>query len=237
MLVFIDESGDARAFALARRPSSPSRWHGFGLKPALLRGAKPHYARRMNALPPARPQLRRFTTADVLAMIEAGVLGRDEKLELIEGELYVLSPKHNRHEITKRRLMRHFARALSDRLELGVEQTLYLSADPKDRTFLEPDLMVVPSGLAPEDTRPADTLLVIEVADSTIDYDLKRKAKVYARCGAPCLWVVDTNVNVTHVLAEPTGDTYASVEVVNADEPLTAPFDPPITVRLADLVR
>jgi Uma2 family endonuclease len=191
----------------------------------------------MNAISPPHPQLRRFTTADVLAMIEAGVLSRDEKLELIEGELYVLSPKHNRHEIYKRRLATRFARMLSDAQELGVEQTLYLSDDPKDNTFLEPDLMVVPAGQLPEDTRPSDTLLVIEVADMSLDYDLKRKAAIYARHGAPCLWVIDASVNVAYVLTAPAGNSYASVEIVNADEPLTAPFDPSITVRLADLVR
>src|SRR5215813_13459340 len=85
----------------------------------------------------------RFTTADVIRMVETGLLGRDQRVELIEGELAMMSPKHNRHEWLKARLNVWLARRLPPGLVLAVESTLYLAA----QTFVEPDIMTYPEDI------------------------------------------------------------------------------------------
>ena len=166
-------------------------------------------------------------------MLEAGVLGREEKLELIEGELYVLSPKHNRHEKIKLGLVRFFAKKLSEDIQLGVETTLYFDDD----TFVEPDLHMFPINVPTDKVKGPDVLLAIEVSDSTLGYDLKRKPPVYARFGVAELWVIDAQNGITHIHTDPEPDGYAKIEIRNADETLVAPFDSAIALRLADLIK
>ena len=95
---------------------------------------------------------RRFTVAEVEAMVAAGVMEEDERLELIGGELVPMSPKGNRHEVVKVALLRRWYRIAPDDLDLAPETTFRLSED----TYLEPDVVIYPraTGLAGADERP-----------------------------------------------------------------------------------
>src|ERR1700733_5329601 len=92
---------------------------------------------------------RRFTVAEVEAMVAAGVMEEDERVELIGGELVPMSPKGNQHEVGKIALLRRWYRMARDDLDLAPETTFRLSED----TYLEPDVVVYPSGLEPKDLR------------------------------------------------------------------------------------
>lgn len=156
----------------------------------------------MNALatfPPRPDDLRRFTTAEVFRMIEAGVIDEDENIELIEGEIYRLSPKHNRHEFAKNRLIRWLNRRLPDQYGLWVESTRYLADD----TFVEPDISITRDDLPSDKARGTDLLLAVEVADTSPRKDLVLKARVYARHGVADYWVVDAERNRVIVHREP----------------------------------
>jgi Uma2 family endonuclease len=78
---------------------------------------------------------RRFTVAEVEAMVAAGVMEEDERVELIGGELVPMSPKGNHHEVLKTALLRRWYRLAPDHLDLTPETTFRLSED----TYLEPD--------------------------------------------------------------------------------------------------
>ncbi len=174
---------------------------------------------------------RAFTVADVRAMVKVGIMDEDEPVELWEGEFVPMNSKYNRHEIWKQKLTRILARALPDDMGFGVEPSLYLS----DITFVEPDLLIYRGGLLPEDVRGPDCLLVIEVADSSINRDLKAKARLYAKYGVRHYWVLDAERRRAHLMTEPEAEAYGRVEVVEADGDVTLPFDPALTIRLADL--
>ena len=83
---------------------------------------------------------RSFTVAEILRMQDAGIISEEENFELIEGEIVPMQAKTHIHELIKSALNIAIVRALPDRLWLGVETTIYLSAD----TFVEPDLVVYP---------------------------------------------------------------------------------------------
>src|SRR6202163_196110 len=83
---------------------------------------------------------RAFTVADIARMIEAGIIGEDEKFELIEGEIVMMAAKGIAHERIKSALVIAVVRALPDHLTVGVEVTLRLT----DTVMLEPDIAVFP---------------------------------------------------------------------------------------------
>jgi Uma2 family endonuclease len=188
----------------------------------------------MNA--PVRPSAdlprRLFTTQDVFRMVEAGVMQSDENVELIQGELVVMAAKKNDHEIFKSALIRWLARKASDDLTLGVETTLYLA----EMLFVEPDLMLYPRALKPQDLSGSDVTLLIEVSDDSLSRDLGLKASIYADHGVRDYWVVDVAARRVIVHRDPTDEGYRLVETLEADTEASALLAPELTVRLADLL-
>jgi len=146
-------------------------------------------------------------------MIEAGIIGEDEKFELIEGEIVMMAAKGTAHERIKSALIVAIARALPDHLTLGAETTLRLTST----ILIEPDIAVLPrelfrksaSGFAQLD--PGEAHLVIEVAPTSLAYDKTLKAPLYARQRVKEYWVIDANERVTWVHTEPRSDCWSSI--------------------------
>ncbi|MCR9120640.1 MAG: Uma2 family endonuclease [Phyllobacteriaceae bacterium] len=161
---------------------------------------------------------RAFTVSDVVRMVEAGVLGRDERFELIGGEIVPMSPKGIRHERLKQWLNEQLIRGLPTHLQTIPETTFYLSED----TFIEPDFVVYPAESGLEKLSPETCLLAIEVADSSLSYDLGRKARLYAEFVIGELWVFDVNAMQVTVHRQPRDGEFGSVERHRFDTTLAA---------------
>lgn len=174
---------------------------------------------------------RAFTVEEVWAMQRAGILDEDSRFELWEGELVPMSPKPNRHEIWKESLARTLYRRLGDDVAVFIEPSLYLS----DTTFIDPDILVRRRGPLPEDVRGPDVLLIIEVADTSLQKDLNPKARLCARYGVRHYWVLDAENRRAHLMTGPGAEGYAKTEIVEQDGSVTLPFEPAMTLRLADL--
>jgi Uma2 family endonuclease len=143
-------------------------------------------------------------------MAEAGILGERDRVELVEGELVAMSPIGSLHAGTVNALNRLLVGAVGDRGLVAVQNPIQLD----DRTEPEPDVAVLRPRA--DDYRsvipgPGDVLLVVEVADTSLDYDRAVKAPLYARHGIPELWVVDLAAGEVEVCRAPAGDRYASV--------------------------
>ncbi|SRR5579871_2259026 len=179
---------------------------------------------------------RAFTVDDISRMIEAGIIGEDEKFELIEGEIVMMASKGIAHERIKSALLIAVSRALPDDLTMGVEVTLRLT----DTTMLEPDIAVFPkrlftkssSGFAQLD--PGEAILVIEVAGSSLAYDKGLKARLYARHRVREFWVVDANERTTWVHTGPSGDGWSSVVKRGPHDALTTSALPGFSVSLSE---
>jgi Uma2 family endonuclease len=174
---------------------------------------------------------RAFTVREVVRMQEAGVVGPDERLEVVDGELLPTSPKGARHEVLKRRLLRHLVLAAPDALAVVPEAGWQLD----EMLYLEPDLLVFPETVPFADVRGADALLVVEIADSTLGYDLGRKPALYADAGVREYWVVDAVTRETHVHLNPVRGGYADVRAYGPEIALRPTLAPALAVRLADL--
>lgn len=183
------------------------------------------------------PSRRLFTVDDVRRMTEAGVLGEEENFELVEGELIMMASKSLAHENIKAALNLALARAAPDGYYIGVESTAQLS----NVTMLEPDLTVISQEVYKGDPasyaqpRAEDVLLVIEVAVSSLAYDRRTKARLYARHGFREFWVIDAKKRVTWVHKGPQGEGWASIVKRGPDEELTTQSLPNFSIRLADI--
>ncbi len=174
---------------------------------------------------------RRWTVAEIEAMVAGGILLEDERFELIGGEVVPMSPKGNQHELVKKALQRFWFPRLPAEIELITETTLRIDADH----FLEPDFLFWPRSIPLKDVSAGNALLIVEVSDSSLGYDLGRKADLYASLGLAELWVIDAVRRVTHVHTGPASAGYAQKREVAPDIPLDPGFAPRLAVRLADL--
>jgi Uma2 family endonuclease len=180
---------------------------------------------------------RAFTVEDVCRMIEAGVLGEDERFELVEGDLVMMSAKGYAHERIKNALNITIVRALPKGMTMGVEMTVQFN----ENTILEPDLAVFKeSALVKSDANfsqilPGQLLLAIEVAVSSLAYDRGLKARLYAHYGVQEFWVVDANERITWMHTGPSDNGWSSIVKRGPDEALATPTLPNFSLRLADV--
>ena len=165
---------------------------------------------------------RAFTIADMERMVTAGILDPDERIELIAGALVPMSAKGSRHESIKTGIVLRWGRSCPPGFAFSPETGLRL--DP--RNYLEPDFIVFSRAKRLAETRGPDVLLAVEVADSSLDYDLRRKPLVYAAFGICELWVIDAARRVVHRHTEVTPDGYAEITTCDADERLAPSHAP-----------
>ncbi|MCU0882073.1 MAG: Uma2 family endonuclease [Hyphomonadaceae bacterium] len=174
---------------------------------------------------------RGFAVADVMRMIEMGIVGEDEAIELIDGEILPLAPETSRHVLIKNRLARVLGRTLPLDLFVATDSTLYLS----ERTFVEPDIYVVADHADVVNTPASQVLLLIEIARSSSDRDHTAKAALYARHGVQDYWVIDAVTLTTSVFRDPVDGAYGNVQEIPADQPVTALLINGLTVTMQSL--
>jgi Uma2 family endonuclease len=174
---------------------------------------------------------RRFTVAELEQMTAAGILDEDERIELIGGEIVPMSPKGNQHEILKTTLNLYWARKLPDDILFATETTFRLTPD----TYLEPDFVFYPKATGIRGLNAETARLVVEIADSSLGYDLGIKAGLYARFGIRELWVIDAVKLQTRIHTDPSSGGYRSIVVRLSSEQLVPQQIPALAVTLAAL--
>ena len=164
-------------------------------------------------------------------MVAAGILQEDERIELIGGEVVPMSPKGNRHELLKAALTVYWARRLPDDHMVVTETTFRFTAD----TYLEPDFVFYPKASGLKQLSAATAALVVEVADSSLGYDLGMKAGLYAGFGIAELWVIDAVRLKTRIHRDPTASGYRSLSDLKPDDQLEPLLLPSLAVTLSKL--
>jgi len=154
------------------------------------------------------PRRHRITVDEYHRMAEVGLLAPDARVELIEGAIFDLPSLENPHMATVSRLLRLLVIAVGGRGIVQCQGGIRLGnySEP------QPDFAIVKPREDFYQHQPrwaADTLLAIEVSDSSLRYDLKTKMPLYARHGVPELWVLDLSRRQLHAFREPTDTGYA----------------------------
>jgi Uma2 family endonuclease len=157
----------------------------------------------------------RFTAEDFHRMAQAGILGEDDRVELIEGQVVEMPPIGSPHAGTVNYLTAAFVRGLGDRAVVSPQHPVRLS----DLSEPQPDVAILrPRVDSYRDShpRPEDVLLLVEVADTSVEFDRTVKLPLYARVGIPEYWLVDLQRGVLEVYRSPEGDRYAEVQELAA---------------------
>jgi Uma2 family endonuclease len=174
---------------------------------------------------------RRFTVAELEAMVAAGILGEDERIELIGGEVVPMSPKGNHHEVLKHALNLFWATRLPEHLTFTPETTFRLKTD----TYLEPDFVFYDKATGIKGLDGKTAHFVVEIADTSYSYDIGRKAALYASFGIPELWVIHAVTLETRIHRKPSLTGYQSMIDLPRDQELMPQIAPELTVTLAQL--
>lgn len=174
---------------------------------------------------------RRFSVAELEQMTEAGILLEDERIELIGGEIVPMSPKGNQHEVLKAALNLYWAKRLPKGLLFVTETTFRLDPD----SYLEPDFVFYPAADGIKGLTAATARLVVEVADSSLRYDLGRKASLYAAFGIAELWVIDAVRLETRTHRHPTPTGYSSIQDWPPGQRLIPEVEAALAVTLSEL--
>ncbi len=136
------------------------------------------------------PQPHRYTTADYHRMGEAGIIAPDVRVELIQGEIIDMTPIGSGHAGLVKHLNKIFIQTVGDAVVVGVQDPVVLD----DFSEPEPDLALLrfrEDFYTKSHPRPEDVLLIVEVADTTLQYDREIKLPLYAHAGIPEVWLVD----------------------------------------------
>lgn len=182
----------------------------------------------------ARPH--QFTVADFHRMAAAGILNEDSRVELIRGQIIDMAPIGAPHLNMVNRLTRLLPAILGDLGILSVQNPVRLD----DGSEPQPDVAVLkprPEEYETATPRAADVLLVIEVAETSIDDDRAVKAPLYAGSGIPEYWIVNIVDRVVEVYRQPENGQYLQTRRVCADGMLDVLMVPGNTLPATDLLR
>jgi Uma2 family endonuclease len=161
----------------------------------------------------------RLSVDDYHRMAESGILGPDDRVELLEGEILDMSPIGSLHAALVRVLARWLGSIAGDRAIVAVQDPIRLD----DASEPQPDIAILkarPDCYASAHPGPEDVLLVVEVAETSLGYDLGVKVPLYARHGIPEVWVVDAVGRIAHRFLDPGAAGYRLHEEIPSSGPL-----------------
>ena len=156
-------------------------------------------------------QRRLFTVQEYHLMSEAGIFGEDDRVELIEGEILEMAAISPRHATCVRRLIGQFRQIPEELAILDVQNPIQLT----ERTEPQPDVVLLQPRsdyYATAHPIPSEVLLLVEVSDSTVDFDRDVKVPNYARSGIREVWLWDLEGNCLEVYRNPTANSYTSMQ-------------------------
>ena len=178
----------------------------------------------------------RFTVNDYYRMAEAGILTEDDRVELLDGEIVEMAPIGSRHAACVERLNWLLKERITEHVEgIRIQQPVRLSTDAEP----QPDVAVVrfrEDFYRLRHPGPDEILLLIEVADSSLEIDRAIKLPRYAKSGVPVVWIVDLNAETVEVATGPGYDGFNSQQVMKGKDLLVLPLASPTVIAVSDIL-
>lgn len=148
-----------------------------------------------------------WSREDYEDLVARGVFGPEDKIELLDGKLITMAAQNSAHR-TALNLVRVYLdgiAALAQPAHVSVQSPVAIGG----RSLPEPDLAVI-SGTIRDyaDHHPSSAILIVEVADTSLEHDRGPKLRAYARAGIPEYWIVNLVDHVVEVYREPSGERY-----------------------------
>lgn len=164
--------------------------------------------------PPQPPQPVRFTVQDYHRLVDLGFLGEDDHIELIRGELIRTAARGTAHDACITRLLRVLLPSIGERATLQCQSPITIASDGEP----EPDFAIVQNredDYASAHPTAKETLLVIEVADSSLEYDRTVKLALYAEAAIPHYWLFNVIDRTLEAYSEPAQITPGQFDYLN----------------------
>jgi Uma2 family endonuclease len=177
----------------------------------------------------------RFSVDDYEQMIEFGILTENDRVELIRGEILKKMPIGDPHIASVNRLNYLFNRQVGNAAIVSVQNPIRLAdSEPEpDLALLQPRADFYASGKP----QPGDILLLIEVADTTLDYDRDTKRSLYAQAGIQEYWIVNLTEGCVEVYRQPQPDgTYRDVQTRRPGEQVEVVALPGVSLAVGDIL-
>lgn len=178
---------------------------------------------------------RKLTADEYQRMGEAGIIGEDERVELLDGELYAMPPIGDDHVGSTISLTYFLSLRVGERALVSVQNPIRLS----DYSEPEPDVAL----LRPRDDfyrkgriQPQDILLLIEVARSSLDFDRASKLPRYAAAGIIEVWIANLVARRIEVYREPHGDYYAYTQILGPGESVSPMALPDVVLEVDEIL-
>jgi len=171
-----------------------------------------------------QPAPRKWTREEYYRMAETGILGPGDHVELIEGEIVnKVSPQNTPHAQAIRLLTKALITSFGPEFDFGIQLPMSIEGDSDP----EPDAVVTRFGgrrFLDQHPTPADVVLAVEIADSSLGFDRGRKARLYSRAGVQDYWIVNLVDRQIEVMTNPIDEHgYRTTIVYRAGETIQPP--------------
>ncbi len=176
---------------------------------------------------------RLWTVHEYYWMEELGILNPEERTELVNGEVMLMAAKRPAHSAITKRATDYLRKLLSGIGDIRIQEPIHLS----DNSEPEPDIAVVQidaRDYVDHHPVPSEIFLVIEVADTTLNYDRKKKASAYAKASITDYWVVDVNGEQVYIFrdSEPVTGVYTQKSIMGSSKTVRMLAFPEVEVEL-----
>ena len=178
---------------------------------------------------------RLFNVDEYYAMADAGILAPDERVELIDGEIIPMSPIGDRHAYSVDELNELLITRLRGRARVRSQNPIR----PGSRLEVQPDVAILrqrEDGYSSGHPGPDDVLLIIEVSDSTLDYDRNVKLSIYAAASIPETWIVNIPYRRVEAYSEPSRGEYLNRRLFGPGESVSPLAFPDVSIPVSQII-
>ncbi len=180
-------------------------------------------------------KIRLWNVREYHSLMEKGVLNPEERIELIQGQLITMSPKGTLHTSATRRISKTLSISLANKAAIYTQDPIQLN----DYSEPEPDVSVVkfdPLDYVSHHPQAEEVYLLIEVADSSLEYDCQVKAQLYAQSGINDYWVIDVRDRKLFLFRKPHQSDYKIKQILTENESINLLSFPDICLSISELL-
>ena len=176
-----------------------------------------------------------FTVNDYHVMIDAGILTEDHRVELVRGEIIAMAPIGDLHASCVDRLVDLLIEQLRRRALIRVQSPVRVD----EYTEFQPDVMLLERHddyYSSGPPRPEHVFLMMEVSNTSTQYDRNVKVPIYARAGIQEVWLIDIQAGLLEVFSQPSQEGYASIQTLGSGDSVSPSAFPDIALIVDDII-
>ena len=185
--------------------------------------------------PPARPEPYKFDVHQYIAMGEAGILMKEERVELIRGEIIAMSSIGNEHMATVDSSTMFWVQAVGDRAIVRIQGSVQLD----EFNAPQPDVALLKRRddfYRSRSAGPSDVFLIVEVSYSSLSYDRGVKLNLYAEFEIPEVWIANIPARTIEAYTDPSRGEYTTRRTFYPGQTVSPAAFPDVALPVSDVI-